>query len=104
MVINSFKTKEQFSRNKLGLPEGLNFQNYIDAWNTANFSDYFGNSVIVSVISVLITVAFGALASFFIARFNLRMSKWAYSFFLFGMLVPIHATLILCFCLCSGWI
>lgn len=94
MVINSFKTKEQFSRNKLGLPEGLNFQNYIDAWNTANFSDYFGNSVIVSVISVLITVAFGALASFFIARFNLRMSKWAYSFFLFGMLVPIHATLI----------
>ena len=68
MVINSFKT-EQFSLNKLGFPKVLQFHNYVDAWHTANFGQFsFSISVVVSVVAVIITVLFGALAALFIVQ------------------------------------
>lgn len=94
MVINSLKSEQEFSIDKLGLPDKIVFQNYVDAWNTANFSGFFINSVVVSVTAVIITVLFGALAAYFLSRFTFKMSKLVYSFFIFGLLVPIHATLI----------
>lgn len=94
MVMNSFKTAQDFSKNKLGLPEKFIFQNYIDAWNTANFQDFFINSMIVSVTAVIITVLFGALAAYFLSRFSFKMNRLIYGFFIFGLLVPIHATLV----------
>src|SRR5690625_5266472 len=68
MVMNSLKTSQDFSINKLGLPRKFVIQNYIDAWNTANFKDFFINSIIVSVIAVIITVLFGALAAYFLSQ------------------------------------
>lgn len=94
MVMNSFKSRQEFSVDKLGLPNQFVVQNYIDAWNTANFKDFFLNSIIVSVTAVVITVLFGALAAYFLSRFSFRMSNLIYSFFIFGLLVPIHATLV----------
>src|SRR5699024_8399954 len=94
MVMNSFKTAQDFSKNKLGLPEKFIFQNYIDAWNAANFQDFFINSMIVSVTAVIITVLFGALAAYFLSRFSFKMNRLIYGFFIFGLLVPIHATLV----------
>ncbi len=94
MVINSLKSEQEFSIDKIGLPDELVFQNYVDAWNTANFSGFFFNSVVVSVIAVIITVLSGALAAYFLSRFTFKMNKLLYGFFIFGLLVPIHATLI----------
>lgn len=94
MVINSFKTNKEFSMNKLGFPKVLQFHNYVDAWQTADFGQFFMNSVIVSIVAVIITVFFGALAAFFLARFKFKLSGMIYGFFIFGMLVPIHATLV----------
>jgi len=94
MVMNSLKTSQDFSINKLGLPRKFVIQNYIDAWNTANFKDFFINSIIVSVIAVIITVLFGALAAYFLSRFKFKMNALIYGFFIFGLLVPVHATLV----------
>ncbi len=101
MVINSFKTEQEFSLNKLGFPKVLQFHNYVDAWHTANFGQFFLNSVVVSVVAVIITVLFGALAAFFLSRFDFKLSGLIYGFFIFGMLVPIHATLVPMFILMS---
>jgi len=101
MILNSFKTAKEYAVDKIGLPHSLHFQNYIDAWHTANFGGYFWNSIVVSVAAVIITVLFGALAAYFIARFDFKMSKTIYNFFIFGLLVPIHATLVPMFILMS---
>lgn len=94
MFLNSFKTESEFAMDRLGLPSTFRFQNYIDAWNTVNFGELFLNSIIVSVVAVVLTVLFSALAAYFIARFKFRFNKWVYGFFVFGMLIPIHATLV----------
>ncbi|WP_077622270.1 carbohydrate ABC transporter permease [Sediminibacillus massiliensis] len=94
MVINSFKSNQEFAVNQFGFPKEFVFQNYVDAWNTANFGVLFGNSIFICLTATAITVLIGAIASYFLARFQFRMSKVVYTFFIFGMLIPIHATLV----------
>ena len=94
MVINSFKSEKEFSLDPFFLPDTWRWENYVEAWQTAQLGTYFFNSIFVSVISVIITVFFGALASYFISRFEFKMSKVVYALFIFGMIIPIHATLV----------
>jgi len=94
MVINSFKSEKEFAVNQFGLPKTFVTQNYIDAWNTANLGVLFRNSIFICLIATIITVLIGALASYFLARFEFKLSKAVYTFFIFGMLIPIHATLV----------
>jgi len=94
MVMNSFKTENQIAINSFSLPESLNLSNYISAWNAVSLGRSFMNSFIVAGISVIITVSVGSLAAYFISRFEFPGKKLIYSFFIFGLLVPIHGTLV----------
>ncbi|TDO94222.1 carbohydrate ABC transporter membrane protein 2 (CUT1 family) [Halanaerobium saccharolyticum] len=94
MVMNSFKTENQISINSFSLPESFMLSNYTKAWNAVSLGRSFMNSFIVAGISVLITVAIGSLAAYFISRFEFPGKKLIYSFFIFGLLVPIHGTLV----------
>lgn len=102
MVINSFKSQQEFSLDPFFLPDTWRWDNYIDAWQTANLGTYFFNSIFVAVISVVVTVLFGALASYFLARFTFKMNKLVYVLFIFGMIIPIHATLVPMFILMNN--
>ncbi|MBB5325742.1 raffinose/stachyose/melibiose transport system permease protein [Anoxybacillus tepidamans] len=94
MVINSFKNNIEFSKKPFSLPEVWQFENYKTAWKTAHLDTYLLNSIIVSVSAVILTVFLGALASYFLARFSFKWGKYIYTFFTFGMLIPVHATLV----------
>ena len=102
MVINSFKSQQEFSLDPFFLPDTWRWDNYIDAWQTANLGTYFFNSIFVAVISVVVTVLFGALSSYFLARFTFKMNKLVYVLFIFGMIIPIHATLVPMFILMNN--
>ena len=58
MISASFKTQNEFFASGLNLiPQSLNLDNFIRAWNNANFGIYFKNSIIVTV-SVVVIVLF----------------------------------------------
>lgn len=94
MVVSSFKSEADFATNPLGLPKTWNFSNYMSAWKVAHLGTYFWNSVLVTAASILLTVLLGALASYFLSRFEFRMRGWLYGLFIIGMTIPIHATLV----------
>ncbi|WP_068784785.1 carbohydrate ABC transporter permease [Paenibacillus phocaensis] len=94
MVVNSFKNEQEYAANPFSLPEALHFSNYAEAWKVANMNVYFLNSLFVTFASLLVTVFLGALASYFLSRFQFKLRGFTYGLFLLGMLVPIHATLI----------
>ncbi|GIO40412.1 carbohydrate ABC transporter permease [Paenibacillus apis] len=94
MVVNSFKTEQEYAVNPFSLPETLQFSNYAEAWKIANMNVYFLNSLFVTFASLIVTVLLGALASYFLSRFEFKLRGLTYGVFLLGMLVPIHATLI----------
>ncbi|CAM4125407.1 carbohydrate ABC transporter permease [Lederbergia lenta] len=94
MILNSFKNSLEFAKSPFALPTEWLIANYKTAWETARLDTYFLNSIIVSVAAVIITVFIGALASYFLARFTYKWGKPLYAFFVFGLLIPIHATLV----------
>ncbi|TDQ37735.1 carbohydrate ABC transporter permease [Aureibacillus halotolerans] len=94
MMMNSFKSSKEFTVDQLGWPDQFVLDNYINAWNTANFGVLFGNSIYVTIVATLLTVFMGALASYCLARFSFKLNNIMHTYFVFGMLVPIHATLV----------
>lgn len=94
MALNSLKDNAEFARNPFGFPHALHLENYRVAWDTARLEVYFFNSVLVSVVAVILTVLCGSLASFVFARFPFKWGGKVYWYFVFGMLIPIHATLV----------
>lgn len=94
MILNSFKSSQEFLAHPLSFPKDIIFDNYISAWLTGNLGVLFLNSAFVVIVSVFLTVILGALASYFLSRFKFKLNKLVYTFFIFGMLVPIHAMLV----------
>ncbi|MCA1292869.1 carbohydrate ABC transporter permease [Paenibacillus sp. alder61] len=94
MVVNSFKTEQEYAAGPFSFPKTLQFANYARAWEVANMNVYFLNSIIITFASLIITVLLGALAAYFLSRFKFKLRGVTYGAFLLGMLVPIHATLI----------
>jgi ABC-type glycerol-3-phosphate transport system permease component len=69
MIASSFKTNREFLSAGLGLwPTQFRIENYVRAWEVANFSQYFQNSVIVTLTTVAIVVVISALTGYALAR------------------------------------
>lgn len=94
MAYTSLKTNAEITLNTFSLPKQLHFINYVNAWNTANMSVYFLNSIFVSVAAILLTIMVGALAAFILAKFEFKLRKFVYSFFIIGMLIPMQSVLV----------
>lgn len=94
MIMNSFKTGQEFALNPFSIPVKWVLENYSDAWVTANIGKYFFNSLVVGMGAVIIAILTGAFASYFLSRFDFKGRNILYGFFIIGLLVPIHATLV----------
>lgn len=94
MILNSFKSEAEFAVNQLGFPKEFVLSNFVSAWETANLGVLFKNSIFICLTATFLTVFIGAVASYFLARFSFKMNKIIYTFFIFGLLIPIHSTLV----------
>ncbi|ASN06286.1 carbohydrate ABC transporter permease [Virgibacillus necropolis] len=69
MVSSSFKTNASFlTSGSNPIPEELHWENYARAWNVANFSSYFLNSVIITLGTVIIVVLLSCLTGYALGR------------------------------------
>jgi raffinose/stachyose/melibiose transport system permease protein len=68
MVFASFKTKTEIVTNVWGLPQQLAWENYVNAWQSAELGYALVNSVITSVSVVVLIVIFASLAGFAFAK------------------------------------
>jgi multiple sugar transport system permease protein len=66
----------------------INFQNFVDAWNQGGFARYFGNSLIITVPSVLLTLLFASMMAFAVSRFRWRFNITLLIMFTAGNLLP----------------
>jgi raffinose/stachyose/melibiose transport system permease protein len=85
---NSFRSNTQiFSRFSL-IPESVNFENFTAMFTNTNVLTAFGNSVIITALSLGLLLVCVLPASFILARFTFRFSRTIYSFFLISIFVP----------------
>ncbi|WP_240941187.1 carbohydrate ABC transporter permease [Paenibacillus sp. HB172176] len=70
MITASFKTNAEYISEGAGLiPHKIQFGNYFRAWETANFSVYFINSVIVTLCTVLAVIVVCSLTGYVLGRY-----------------------------------
>ena len=49
LTLSSLKQDSEFSSRPVwALPQGLHWQNYVDAWTTGNMGNYFRNSIVAT--------------------------------------------------------
>ncbi|MEK4521833.1 carbohydrate ABC transporter permease [Psychrobacillus sp. FSL W7-1457] len=89
MFMSSFKSSSEIFKNPLGLPTSFSLDTYRTLLNKIPFDQYFYNSVMVSVTSVVLVVLFCSLAAFYIARFDFSWNNAIFFLFLLGMMIPI---------------
>ena len=94
MFISSFKSSREIFLAPYSLPETLRIENYIKVWGTGRFGRYFFNSVIVTGISISLTLLFGSMAAFGIARYRYKLSMLIFLVFLSGIMLPLKAAII----------
>lgn len=90
MVISSFKSTREIFRSPFTLPENWQFTNYVTAWNQGNFSTYFGNSVFVTVTSLVLVLLIGSLAAYPLGRYKFPGKQALMMYFLAGLMLPIR--------------
>ncbi|WP_181347860.1 carbohydrate ABC transporter permease [Thalassobacillus sp. CUG 92003] len=93
MVSASFKDQMEFMSSPWAIPEEFSFANY-KLLIESDFFRFFFNSVLVSVISVVVVIILAAMASYPLARMKFKLNRPLFLLFLVGMMIPIHTTLI----------
>jgi raffinose/stachyose/melibiose transport system permease protein len=94
MVNVSLKTNAEVFASPFGIPEVLQLGNYIFAWTKGYLGRAMFNSLIVCVIALVVSMFLGSMASFAIARMKWKLSGVAMTYFMIGMMVPVHCVLI----------
>jgi raffinose/stachyose/melibiose transport system permease protein len=94
MGLSGFKSTREIFQSPFGLPAVWSLDNFTKVWVEAKFGAYFQNSVVVTVVSAVILVVFGAMASYALGRFAFRGNELLYIYFLTGLLLPIRLAII----------
>lgn len=94
MFLSSLKSNREIFSQPLGLPTSLSLTAYKQLLAQLPYFGYLKNSLIVSVVAVFLTLLFGSLASFYIARFDFKWNGALFFFFLLGMMIPIKLGII----------
>lgn len=93
IILNySLKTKKELYLNSpLALPQSLNLENYIKAFDKLNMKATFINTLFYTAVSVVILALLCGTTAWAIARCKHRIFKFFYVYFIIGILIPYQA-------------
>ena len=93
-VMSSFKTSSEIFSSPFSLPSKWNFDNYVGAWTTAGIGSFLLNSMIVVFGALAITMLFGAMCAYVLARFQFPGNRAIYYLMLAGLTFPIFLAIV----------
>lgn len=94
MIINSLKTKAEYYASKFSFPAELQFINYQIIIQNHEFLKFFKNSLIISVISVILVLGVAIFASYAFAKIRFRGKSIIYMIILATMFIPGQVTMV----------
>ena len=86
----SIKENREFYGNPWTLPEGIYWQNFVDAWNKAAMGEYMINSVIVTALSIILLLVIALPAAYGLSRFNFKGKKFLNTAFMAGLFINVN--------------
>ncbi|GGF70469.1 sugar ABC transporter permease [Paenibacillus albidus] len=94
IIMNSFKTTQQFFESPLSLPTTINFRNYSSAFDNMDFLQGFMNSLIITAISVFIIIIFSAMTGYLFVRYKWKLNSMLFFLMLASMALPFQVLMI----------
>ena len=95
VMLTSIKSQgDIISRGVFALPKKIVLKNFIKAWDTGQFSVFYRNSLLISFIKVPAGIFIASMAAYPLAKYTFRLRDSLFLFFLAGIGVPIHVTLL----------
>ncbi len=91
---SSLKTQETVFTDLSMFPKDPQWQNYIDAWTKADFSRYFLNSLIYTVVVVVGVVIIASMAAYAFSRLQFRFKNAFFLLLISTMMIPIPGSFI----------
>ena len=94
MIFGSLKSDSDLFNNIWGPPRAIVWQNYVDAWRIAELGARIGNSIILTVISLVLLIAVSSIAAYALARLRFPGREVIFLLILASMMIPPEVTVI----------
>lgn len=90
----SFKTNAEIFTSPFALPESFYLDNFIFAWTAGKLGIATLNSFIVCGVTLILSMFIGSMAAFAIGRLRWKLAGPCMTFFMIGMMIPVHCVMI----------
>ena len=94
IIYDENEQKIPVTRNMIGLPRTWRWNNYARAMKTGNMGRYFLNSLVVSASAIVLTLLAAFMATYAMTRMVWKGRKMMNKFFMLGLTIPIHASIV----------
>jgi len=94
LLINSFKENKAITSSPLSLPDSLSFTNYTNAFEKMNFISAFMNSVVITVLSVVLISILAAMTAHYFVRNQTKTNQYMFFLMVAAMIIPFQAIMI----------
>jgi N-acetylglucosamine transport system permease protein len=94
VILSSFKTTTEIFASPFSLPKVWNFNNYVNAWTTSGIGSFFFNTIVVVFGALILTMLFGSMSAYVLARFQFPGSRVLYYLMLAGLTFPIFLAIV----------
>jgi ABC-type glycerol-3-phosphate transport system permease component len=84
----SFKTNAEIAIDPLALPREWRYENFSEAWETAQIGRYLVNSVYVTAPTMIIVLTGASLAGYAFGLLRFRARGFFFGLFLIGLMIP----------------
>ena len=91
LFVNSVKTFGEIMTNSASWPAVFQWENFSRAWSLTNFPLVFTNSLIVTVISVILVALISAMGAYRMVRHNTRFNRIFFLILIASMVVPFQS-------------
>lgn len=94
IFINSFKTKKELFEDTLSFPKVWSFANYKEAFKQLDFFRALGNSLFITITSIIVIIVFSSMAAWMLERTKTKTSTFIFYLFVSSMLVPFQSVML----------
>lgn len=94
LIMNSFKSLNEILISFISFPKQFTLRNYVGAMEKINYLRTFGNTLFLTVGSVILTLIVCSLAGYKIQRTKSKLSKISKSYLAIGQMVPFSVIMV----------
>ncbi|HZG87771.1 carbohydrate ABC transporter permease [Paenibacillus sp.] len=90
-LMSSMKSNRDILTSAFTLPSAFGFDNYAGAFDSLPLGVYYGNSLIVSALCIVVSLAVFSMSAYVFARFHFRGKAFLYVCLSMSLLIPVTA-------------